>query len=144
MSRLKNVQTVSWFPQNDALGHPNTRLFVSHCGKNSFFEALFHGVPMLCCHFAGSDVLGTAARVAEYGVGLSIDLLTASADSVAAAITTLLTEKAYTRRMKAASKLFHSRPHSPAGRAATAIEHVLRYGGGYLRPRAIEMNYFHA
>ncbi|KAL8560263.1 hypothetical protein ACOMHN_005994 [Nucella lapillus] len=142
LNRLKHVQTVSWFPQNDALGNPNTRLFVSHCGKNSFFEALYHGVPLLCCHFAGSDVLGTAARVAEYGVGLSLDLLTASADSIATAITTLLTEKAYARRMKAASKLFHSRSQAPAARAASAIEHVLRYGGGYLRPRSIEMTFF--
>ena len=142
VTRLKNLQTVSWFPQNDALGHPNTKVFVSLCGQNSFFEALYHGVPMLCCHFAGSDVLGTGARVAEYGVGLSIDLLAASPDSVLAAISTLLTDKSFTRRVKAASKLFRSRSESAVQRAAGAVEHVLKFGGGYLRPRTVEMNFF--
>ena len=142
VNKIKNVQTVSWFPQNDALGHPNTRLFMSNCGKNSFFEALFHGVPLLCCNFAGSDVLGTGARVAEYGVGLSLDLMSANPNTIAATITTLLTDKAYARRIKAASKLFHSRSHTPAQRAANAIENVLKYGGGYLRPRNVDMSFF--
>ena len=142
VSRVKNVQTVSWFPQNDALAHPNAKVFVSLCGRNSFFEALYHGVPLLCCHFAGSDVLGTGARVAEFGVGLSVDLLTASPDSVLTAITTLLTDKSYARRVKAASKLFRSRSQSAAQRAASAVEHVLKFGGGYLRPRMAEMGFF--
>jgi len=28
-------------------GHPNTRLFVSHCGGQSTLEAAYHGVPIL-------------------------------------------------------------------------------------------------
>ncbi|KAK7109717.1 UDP-glucuronosyltransferase 2C1-like [Littorina saxatilis] len=140
--RVKNVQTVSWFPQNDALGHPATKLFVSHCGKNSFFEALHHGVPILCCHFAGSDTLGTGLRVAEFGIGMSIDLLSATPDSLKTAVTNLLTDKSFSRRAKAASRLFHSRQGSPAHRAASAVEHVLKFGGGYLRPRAIDMSFF--
>jgi hypothetical protein len=29
---------VSWLPQNDVLGHPRTRAFLSHCGANSLYE----------------------------------------------------------------------------------------------------------
>ena len=138
---LSHVQTVGWFPQNDALGHPRTRLFVSLCGRNSFFEALHHAVPLLCCHFGGSDALGTGARVAEHGVGLTLDLLTATPDSLAAAVTALLTDGSYARRAQAASRLFHSRPEGPAQRAARAVEHVLKYGGGYLRPRVLDLGF---
>jgi len=42
-----NVHTRTWLPQNDILGHPNTRLFITHAGNGGQYEALYHGVPML-------------------------------------------------------------------------------------------------
>ena len=42
-----NVKIVPWLPQNDLLGHPNTRLFITHCGVNGQHEAIYHGVPMI-------------------------------------------------------------------------------------------------
>lgn len=32
------MQVVSWLPQNDVLGHRQTRAFLSHCGANSMYE----------------------------------------------------------------------------------------------------------
>ncbi|PVD26850.1 hypothetical protein C0Q70_11997 [Pomacea canaliculata] len=42
----KKILTSSWIPQNDLLAHPNTRVFVSHCGNDGQYEALFHAVPV--------------------------------------------------------------------------------------------------
>jgi len=42
-----NVHIRTWLPQNDILGHPNTRLFITHGGNAGQYEALYHGVPML-------------------------------------------------------------------------------------------------
>jgi len=42
-----NVHIRTWLPQNDILGHPNTRLFITHAGNGGQYEALYHGVPML-------------------------------------------------------------------------------------------------
>lgn len=141
MKKFRNIQVASWFPQNDAIGHPSTRLLVSHCGKNSFFEALYHAVPILCTPFY-SDTVGTAVRVTEFGVGLSLDLNIVSAETIAYTVNTLLKEKSYHKRMNAASALFHSRPGTPAERAADAIEHVIQYGGSQTRPRSVDMGFF--
>lgn len=42
-----NVKLQSWLPQNDILGHEKTKLFITHCGNNGQYEALYHGVPMI-------------------------------------------------------------------------------------------------
>ncbi len=46
-----NVKTFDWLPQNDLLGHPKIKAFVSHMGANGGYEAAYHGVPISClCH----------------------------------------------------------------------------------------------
>ena len=42
-----NVYISDWLPQNDLLGHPGVQVFVTHCGNNGQFEALYHGVPFV-------------------------------------------------------------------------------------------------
>lgn len=32
------MQVLTWVPQNDVLGHPRLRAFLSHCGANSMYE----------------------------------------------------------------------------------------------------------
>lgn len=46
-SKPSNVKAVDWMPQNDILGHAKTRLFLSHVGHNSMYEAAYHGVPVI-------------------------------------------------------------------------------------------------
>ncbi|XP_025095696.1 UDP-glucuronosyltransferase 1-8-like [Pomacea canaliculata] len=141
VTRLGHVQIASWFPQNDALGHPKVRLFVSHCGKNGFFEALYHGVPILCTPFH-SHTVGTGTRVNEFGVGHMLDFLAVSADKISSTINSMLADKGLSKRMKMASYLFKNRPETPCERAAMAIERVIKYGGVHLRPRSIDLNFF--
>jgi hypothetical protein len=40
----------------DVLGHPATRLLVSHCGLHSVYEAAFHGVPVVGVPFMFEQV----------------------------------------------------------------------------------------
>jgi UDP:flavonoid glycosyltransferase YjiC (YdhE family) len=42
-----NVHVFPWLPQNDLLGNPNTKLFITHGGNNGQLEAVYHGVPMV-------------------------------------------------------------------------------------------------
>jgi len=39
-----NVMASGWVPQNDLLAHPNTKLFITHCGNNGQFEAIYNKV----------------------------------------------------------------------------------------------------
>lgn len=41
-------QVVDWAPQNDILGHPRTRAFMSHCGVNSLYEVGSQAAPAAC------------------------------------------------------------------------------------------------
>ena len=42
-----NVMLHKWLPQQDVLGHPNVKLFITHAGKGSFQDALCHQKPVV-------------------------------------------------------------------------------------------------
>jgi len=57
----------------DVLGHPNTRVFVSHCGVHSVYEAAFHGVPVVAVPFqfeqvGGGDTEGATPMCCSTGI----------------------------------------------------------------------------
>jgi hypothetical protein len=59
---------VPWVDYNDVLGHPATRLFISHCGIHSIWEAAFHGVPVIGVPFQ-QEQAANAAKLASRGMG---------------------------------------------------------------------------
>uniref|UniRef100_G3UA25 glucuronosyltransferase n=1 Tax=Loxodonta africana TaxID=9785 RepID=G3UA25_LOXAF len=42
-----NTRLYKWIPQNDLLGHPKTKAFITHSETNSIYEAIYHGIPMV-------------------------------------------------------------------------------------------------
>ncbi|XP_064605658.1 UDP-glucuronosyltransferase 2C1-like [Liolophura sinensis] len=133
-----NIKKVSWLPQNDLLGNSKTKLFISHCGNNGLFEALYHGVPILCTPLFG-DQFTNAMRVQHWKVGRYTNLIMSTEDDLFAAITDIMTTPNYRENMRKASAIFHSRPMNPRQRAAFWVEHVLKFGGGYLRSRGSDL-----
>nr|XP_023020371.1 UDP-glucuronosyltransferase 2B15-like [Leptinotarsa decemlineata] len=51
----KNVKIVKWAPQQDVLGHPNIKLFITQCGLMSIDEAIYNHVPMVGMPFMGDQ-----------------------------------------------------------------------------------------
>ncbi|CAG5130433.1 unnamed protein product [Candidula unifasciata] len=121
-----------WIPQNDILAHPNTRLFVSHCGANGQYEALYHGVPMLCLPLFG-DQMYNAQRSTARGFGLHANILELSASNLADLMKEVSGNTTYRSSIKKASILFRLLYKEPHKMAAFWIDHVIEYGGAYMR-----------
>lgn len=49
-------------------GHPNTRLFITHCGVHSKMEAAFHGVPIISVPFQFEQA-GNCLSLVSLGMG---------------------------------------------------------------------------
>ena len=47
LSLGSNTKLVDWAPQNDVLGHPAVKAFVTHAGINSVYEAAYHAKPVV-------------------------------------------------------------------------------------------------
>ncbi|XP_078604034.1 UDP-glucuronosyltransferase 2C1-like [Branchiostoma floridae x Branchiostoma japonicum] len=137
-----NTKLMSWLPQNDLLAHSKTRAFVNHAGLNGVYEALYHGVPMVCFPLFG-DHPGNAARVVARGLGISLDFSTVTSDQLYKAVLHVLTNSSYRETAARLSRLHRDQPQSPMERAVWWIEHVIKHGGlPHLRARAVELPWY--
>ena len=69
-------------------------MFISHCGLNSAFEALYHAVPVLCIPVF-ADQTDVAARIVSKEIGLKLTLQTLTTEGLQNAIRTILQDKRY-------------------------------------------------
>ena len=134
----KNVHLLPWLPQNDLLGHPNTLLFITHCGNNGQYESLYHGVPMIGFPMF-AEQHHNAFRMVEHGYGIEMDFLTFTADELVNNIYKVLDEKSFKMATQKSSGILKSRPMTAQDTAAYWVEHVLKYGGEHLRTGAMDM-----
>jgi hypothetical protein len=64
----EQFKLLKWAPQDAILNHPNTKLFMTHGGLDSIYEAIQSGTPMLAVPYFG-DQPRNAALVKEHGIG---------------------------------------------------------------------------
>ena len=84
-------------PQNDVLGHANTRLFLSHVGHNSMYEAAYHGVPVVAFPI-WSDQPVNARQIVRAGMGLWVDINSVTGDELYKAVSRVLSDPWYVTR----------------------------------------------
>ena len=103
-------------PQNDLLGHKNTKISISQCGGSGQFEALYHAIPMI-----GLPVMGdqhyNALRMQQKGFGIIFNVMDFTSDDLLVAIQEILKEPSYKDNIRKASDMFKSRPLAPGKRA---------------------------
>ena len=136
-----NVILMKWMPQNDLLGHKNTKLFITHCGANGQSEALYHGVPMLGFPIQAEQGYN-AARIQYKGYGIHMDIKTFTPEDLLQNVEHMLSNSTYTETIQKASVIFKSWSMSPKERAAYWLEHIVKYGSGHLRSHALEMPFY--
>ena len=66
LSLGSNVKLVDWVPQNDVLGHPAVKAFVTHAGVNSLYEAAYHAKPIVAVPLI-ADQPSNAAQASTHG-----------------------------------------------------------------------------
>ncbi|KAJ8632791.1 hypothetical protein MRB53_026127 [Persea americana] len=64
---------VGWCPQEQALAHPSSAAFLTHCGWNSTLESISFGVPMLCWPFLGEQQTNYRYACHNWCVGMEIN-----------------------------------------------------------------------
>ncbi|XP_072175068.1 UDP-glucuronosyltransferase 2C1-like [Diadema setosum] len=136
-----NVKTMPWLPQNDLLGHPKTRAFMYQGGNNGFQEASYHGVPVVVIPLHG-DQYDVAARIEARGMGKKIDKQDLSTEIIYETLTEVINNPSYTTVAKKVSAINKDQPMRAPERAAFWIEHVIKFGGDYMRSPANELNFF--
>ena len=87
-----NVRVSKWLPQQDILGHANTKLFITHGGLLSTLEATYHGVPLIGVPIFGDQDLNMA-QAERGGYALTIEILTMTEEKLENAIHQILNSK---------------------------------------------------
>ena len=137
-----NVLLSKWLPQNDLLGDPKVRLFLTHGGANGQLECLFHGKPMIVFPLFG-DQFYNAKRGQEKGFSLTMDILSFQPQELVKNIETILVkDSSFQSSILKASAIYRSAREHPRERAAFWIEHVMKYGGAHLRSHALDMTWY--
>lgn len=86
----ENLKVVDWLPQNDLLGHPKTRAFVSHMGINGATEAAYHGVPIVAACLMTDGFANTVKFKEKAKMARFIDVYNANSDTWQASIEEVL------------------------------------------------------
>ncbi|XP_071504891.1 UDP-glucuronosyltransferase 2B9-like [Diadema antillarum] len=136
-----NIKALPWLPLNDLMGHPKTRAALYHGGNNGYYEALYHGVPLVVMPLA-DDQHDVAVRVLSKGLGTKIDKNGLSTEHIYEQLNEVLSNPQYRATAKRLSTIFRDRPMKPADTAAFWIEHVIKHGGEHLRPPTLDMSFY--
>ena len=132
-----NVKAVAWLPQNDVLAHPNTKLFITHCGNNGQYEAVYHGVPMIGFPLF-AEQHHNCMRMEKHELGLCMDIHDFSPKHLAHNIEVGIASETFRHNTNKLSRILQGQS-PPREIAAYWIEHVLEFGGEHLRSASQDM-----
>ncbi|MBN3280781.1 UDB20 glucuronosyltransferase, partial [Polyodon spathula] len=137
-----NTLLVKWLPQNDLLGHPKTKAFVSHGGTNGVYEAIYHSVPIVGLPLI-FDQFDNLLRLQVRGAAKVLEVATLGSQDFLQALQEVLEEPSYQTNMKRLSRLQHDQPVKPMDSALFWIEYVIRNkGAAQLRTESYRMPWY--
>lgn len=134
----RNVKALPWLPQNDLLGHRNTRLFITHCGNGGLHEAVYHAVPLIGFPLFAEQHFN-CRRMVRRGLGLEMVIQEFTPEQLIRNIREVLGTSRYRETVGNLSERFRHQPQHPLDRVVFWIDHVIQYGGDHLRPLAMDM-----
>ncbi|KAH8403077.1 hypothetical protein KR222_004164, partial [Zaprionus bogoriensis] len=137
-----NIRLAKWWPQPQLLAQPQVRLFISHGGKGSLSEALYHGVPMLGLPLVG-DQRVNLRKMQQKGWGLTLHMQNISQEAILCAIRNILNDDLYGNNIRRDSLLYRDRPLNASELTAYWLEYVIRHKGAkHLYSPARELSFW--
>ncbi|XP_043826238.1 UDP-glucuronosyltransferase 2B1-like isoform X2 [Dromiciops gliroides] len=137
-----NTRTYDWIPQNDLLGHPKTKAFITHGGTNGIYEAIYHGVPMIGVPMF-ADQPDNIAHMKAKGAAVEVDFNSMTTKDMLNALKTVINNPSYKENAMRLSRIHHDQPVKPLDRAVFWIEFVMRHKGAkHLRPAAHDLTWY--
>ncbi|XP_059525475.1 UDP-glucuronosyltransferase 2A1 isoform X1 [Myotis daubentonii] len=131
-----NTRLYDWIPQNDLLGHPKAKAFITHGGTNGIYEGIYHGVPMVGVPMF-ADQHDNIAHMKAKGAAVEVNINTMTSADLHDALKTVINEPSYKENAMRLSSIHHDQPIKPLDRAVFWIEFVMRHKGAkHLRPAA--------
>ena len=132
----KNVMISPWVPQQDLLGHPNLKVFVTHGGMGSIMESIYHKAAIVGIPLA-NDQKVNLIRAAKNGFARMLDWTSLSAEELSNAINEGAKDKDMGSAVERTHNLYVDRMERPVEVAAYWLEYVCRHrGAGILQPSA--------
>ncbi|KAL4660466.1 UDP-glucuronosyltransferase 2A1-like isoform X1 [Arapaima gigas] len=123
-----NIRIYDWLPQNDLLGHPKTKAFITHGGTNGVYEAIYHGVPMVGIPMF-ADQPDNMVHMHSKGVAVILDFNFMEAKDLVESINTVVGDPLYKENALKLSRIHHDQPVKPLDQAVFWIEFVMRNKG---------------
>ena len=141
----RKVLVLPWLPQNDLLGHPKVKLFITHGGTNGLYEAIYHGVPVLGLPLL-VDQFDNLVRIERWNAGRHFDVTTLKSLSDSKLLTNsinfCLNNENLSQNMINFSNIHKYRLNDPLDEINFWIEYVINTKGAkHLRSKANDLSF---
>ncbi|XP_071512624.1 UDP-glycosyltransferase UGT5-like isoform X2 [Panulirus ornatus] len=137
-----NVRLAKWLPQQDILGDPRLRLFVTHGGRMSIQEAMYHGVPLLGLPVF-MDQRYNLREVERIGLGRRLLWEDLTFDTLRQNIFDVMNNRSVKEKVLQRRELMRDQPMPIKQRLSYWVEYVIRHRGApHLRCPAVIMPWY--
>ena len=137
-----NTMLVKWLPQNDLLGHPKVKAFVSHGGTNGIYEAIYHRVPIVGIPLL-FDQFENILRLEVRGAAKGVDVTQLTSQNFVETLQEVLHNPSYRDNIKRLSDIHRDKPMHPLDTALFWTEFVMRNkGAAHLRTESYKLPWY--
>ncbi|CAL4065733.1 unnamed protein product, partial [Meganyctiphanes norvegica] len=136
-----NVMLTKWAPQQDILGHPSVKVFISHCGLLGIQESVYHGTPILGLPIFG-DQPKNAKMIQMKNYGLHLEWEELTTELIVDSLREIINNDKYQQSISVASHVFRDQPQTPLDRTVFWTEYVIRHQGApHLRSPGVQLSW---
>ncbi|CAL4065734.1 unnamed protein product [Meganyctiphanes norvegica] len=136
-----NVMLTKWAPQQDILGHPSVKVFISHCGLLGIQESVYHRTPILGVPIFG-DQPKNAKMIQTKNYGLYLEWEELTTELIVESLREILHNDKYQQSISVASRVFRDQLQTPVERAVFWTEYVIRHQGAlHLRSPGVQLSW---